>query len=42
VKPPEVKNDKQKWIVAASKHFDRTGQRITPAQAQKMAEEKST
>ncbi|KAK5091214.1 hypothetical protein LTR05_001395 [Lithohypha guttulata] len=31
-------NAKQKWIAAASKHFDRTGHRITPEQARKMAE----
>ncbi|RMZ91347.1 hypothetical protein DV736_g1424, partial [Chaetothyriales sp. CBS 134916] len=30
--------DKQKWIVIASKHFDKTGQRITPEQARKLVE----
>lgn len=40
--PAEAKtatDDRQKWIAAASKHFDRTGHRITPEQAKKMAEE---
>ncbi|KAJ9660337.1 hypothetical protein H2198_002645 [Neophaeococcomyces mojaviensis] len=41
-KPSDIRNDKQKWIAAASKHFDRTGQRITPEQARKMVERKST
>ena len=33
--------DKKKWIAVASKHFDKTGERITPEQARKMAEDKS-
>ena len=32
--------DKQKWVAIASKHFDKTGQRVTPEQARKMAEGK--
>ena len=32
--------DKQKWVAMASKHFDKTGQRITPEQARKLAEGK--
>jgi len=31
--------DKKKWEKAASKHFDRTGQRITPEQARRMADD---
>ncbi|KAK5947244.1 hypothetical protein PMZ80_001393 [Knufia obscura] len=31
-------DEKKKWEKAASKHFDRTGHRITPEQARKMAE----
>ena len=43
--PNEVKAwaegyDKKKWQVMASKHYDKTGQRITPDQARKMAEGK--
>ena len=43
--PNEVKAwaegyDKKKWLVVASKHYDRTGQRITAEQARKMAEGK--
>ena len=33
--------DKKKWIAVASKHFDKTGERITPEQARKTAEDKS-
>ncbi|EXJ77517.1 hypothetical protein A1O3_09744 [Capronia epimyces CBS 606.96] len=32
--------DKKKWRLMASKHYDRTGQRISPEQARKMAEAK--
>ncbi|OAL19696.1 hypothetical protein AYO20_11600 [Fonsecaea nubica] len=32
--------DKKKWQILASKHYDRTGERITAAQARKLAEEK--
>ncbi|OQV01319.1 hypothetical protein CLAIMM_06700 [Cladophialophora immunda] len=32
--------DKKKWQTLASKHYDRTGERITPAQARRLAEEK--
>ncbi|OAP60979.1 hypothetical protein AYL99_05983 [Fonsecaea erecta] len=30
--------DKKKWQIMASKHYDKTGERITPAQARKLAE----
>ncbi|KIX04774.1 uncharacterized protein Z518_05644 [Rhinocladiella mackenziei CBS 650.93] len=30
--------DKKKWHIVASKHYDKTGQRITPVQARKMVE----
>lgn len=30
--------DKKKWRFLASKHYDKTGQRISPEQARKMAE----
>ncbi len=32
--------DKKKWQMMASKHFDKTGERITPDQARNMAEGK--
>ncbi|RMD43322.1 hypothetical protein DV735_g1873, partial [Chaetothyriales sp. CBS 134920] len=38
VKSLADKYDKQKWMVIASRHFDKTGQRITPEQARKLAE----
>lgn len=41
-KTSKMKDEKQKWFAAASKHFDRTGQRLTTDQARKMAEGLST
>lgn len=32
--------DKKKWQMIASKHYDKTGERITPAHARKVAEGK--
>ncbi|KAJ9495336.1 hypothetical protein H2202_009123 [Exophiala xenobiotica] len=32
--------DNKKWLTLASKHYDKTGQRITPEQARQMAEGK--
>jgi len=32
--------DKKKWQMVASKHYDKTGQRITASQAKAMAEGK--
>jgi hypothetical protein len=32
--------DRKKWIAVASKHYDKTGQRISPEMAREMAEEK--
>lgn len=33
--------DKQKWIAVASKHFDKTGERLTPEAAKAKAEGKA-
>ena len=32
--------DKKKWLAIASKHFDKTGQRISAERAKKLAEGK--
>lgn len=32
--------DRKKWLLAASKHYDKTGERITAAQAKAMADGK--
>jgi hypothetical protein len=31
-----VKYDENKWLAVASRHFDRTGQRISPEMAKEM------
>jgi hypothetical protein len=34
-----AKYEREKWLAAASRHFDQTGQRISPETAKKMLED---
>jgi len=35
-----AKYEREKWLAVASRHYDLTGQRISPETAKKMSEEK--